>query len=176
MPDLNLAYISIGSNISPAENITKALDHLRTRCVVLAVSKVWENFAVGFSGPNFHNLAVQIQTYLNKEDIKNNLLLFIEDLVGRIRSDKKFSSRIIDLDCIIFNQEILDENLWTQVYLALPLSELIPGLVNPETGKSLAETAEDLHLRQWAIVHPEIFTQENKKSCKGVQDFPISEV
>jgi hypothetical protein len=39
---------------------------------------------------------------------------------------------------------VLDDQIWLRVYLALPLSELIPELMHPTNGESLRKIAQRL--------------------------------
>ena len=154
--NLHHAYILLGSNISPLENLRKAIDHLRSQCTMLALSNVWENAAIGSPGPNYLNLAISITTPLIAKDLKSNILSPIETLLGRVKSKDKNSPRTIDLDIVIFDNHVMENELWMQLYIALPMSELIPDLINPVNGRTLSEIAESLHRNHWAIIHPEI--------------------
>jgi 7,8-dihydro-6-hydroxymethylpterin-pyrophosphokinase len=51
----------------------------------------------------------------------------------------KNAPRTIDLDIILLNGEILDGDLWKKAFVALPVSELQPNLINRENGTSLLE-------------------------------------
>ena len=64
--------------------------------------------------------------------------------LGRIRTKDKNSPRTIDLDIIIFNQEIIEEDIWSEAYIALPLSEIYPDLVRQGSEKTLKEIAQNL--------------------------------
>jgi 2-amino-4-hydroxy-6-hydroxymethyldihydropteridine diphosphokinase len=156
MLNLHQVYILMGSNISPLENLRKGLDHLRSQCMILAVSNAWENAAIGSSGPNFLNLAILINTSLSASKLKANILVPLETLLGRVKSADKNSPRVIDLDIIIFDNEVQDNNLWSRLYIALPISELLPDFINPANGKTLSEIADSLHKTQWAIIQPDI--------------------
>jgi len=39
---------------------------------------------------------------------------------------------------------VVDALLWKQAYLALPVAELLPGLVDPDSGESLGQVASVL--------------------------------
>jgi 2-amino-4-hydroxy-6-hydroxymethyldihydropteridine diphosphokinase len=141
------AYISLGSNINPEENIEKALRLLSSRSSVSRVSKTWKTRAVGSNGPDFLNLAVEISTDLAVGPLKQVLLGNIEKELGRIRTSDKFAPRTIDLDIIIFDDQVLDTNLWEYFHVALPMAELLPDLKNPVSNQTLREVAEELKQR-----------------------------
>ena len=137
-PDpLHQACISIGSNIHPVENLQKAVPLLREQVGKLQLSACYETQAVGSPGPNFLNLAVCLLTPLDAPALKKFVLAPIEQQLGRVRSSDKNAPRTIDLDIIVFDHQVVDAELWRRVYLALPVSELLPDLRHPETSSQL---------------------------------------
>ena len=76
----------------------------------------------------------------------------IEQELGRIRTFDKFAPRTIDLDTIIFDNCIIDPELWTQNFIALPISEIRPDIINPNTNQTLQQTA--LSFRNSAFAKP----------------------
>ena len=149
---MHQAYILLGSNINPEINIIKAIEILKTRCKVIRASQIWETEAIGSNGPNFLNLAVHIETEFDLAQLKQEVLLIIEQELGRIRTFDKFAPRIIDLDTIIFDNCIIDTSLWTQNFIALPISEIRPDIINPDTNQTLQQTA--LSFRNSAFATP----------------------
>lgn len=139
--------VSLGSNIKPELNIRFAIELLTEKAGDLATSSVWESPAVGSSGPNYLNSAALFHTKLQLNSIKNQIILPIETQLGRIRSADKYMDRTIDLDVLIYDNSVIDPELWTQAHLAIPASELIPDFKNNDTGKTLQETAELLRKR-----------------------------
>jgi 2-amino-4-hydroxy-6-hydroxymethyldihydropteridine diphosphokinase len=137
-------YLGIGSNISPEVNIPRAIALLRKYVEVEAISTIWESPPEGGSGPNFLNAAVLIQTDLDEEDLRSRILRRIESQLGRIRTPDQNAPRTIDLDILIFDGQVLDDQIWLRAYLALPLSELIPELMHPTNGESLRKIAQRL--------------------------------
>ncbi len=150
-------YLSLGSNIQPEENLSRAVELLRRDIDVYAVAATWETPAVGALGPNYLNTAVAAQTHLEVDELKTGVLRPIEMRLGRIRTADKNAPRPIDLDIVIHNGKIIEPRLWTYAYLALPISELLPDFVNPETGETLAQVAHELRKQVLAVPHPEVF-------------------
>lgn len=144
--EVHHVYLGLGSNISPEKNIPKAIKLLKEAVQVTAVSKVWETLAVGTEGPNFLNAAIAIQTELSPEQLKKGVARKIEDQLGRVRTEDKNAPRPIDLDILIYDHKLFDPQIWTQVHLAVPLAELIPSYIHPETGETLVQTAQQLSL------------------------------
>ncbi len=100
--------------------------------------------AIGNRGPDFLNMAVEVETDLDYEQIKTEVISFIETKLNRIRTSDKYASRTIDIDIIIFNGALIDPNIWKRLFIALPVSEIKPGLINNLTGLTLGETVEKL--------------------------------
>lgn len=127
----NSAIILLGSNIEPIKNIPFALEMIKARVTVILTSSIWESKAVGSDGPNFLNVAVLVHTTKDPENLKWNVLRSIEKELGRTRGIDKNAPRTIDLDIILFNEVLLDEDLWKFGHIALPVAELLPDLVHP---------------------------------------------
>ena len=132
-------YILVGSNIQPEKNIYQALELLHDRMKILKVSQIWETMAVGSTGPNFLNCAVLINSDQDEETIKVEILSKIEDQLGRIRTEDKNAPRTIDIDPVISDGIILDKRVFDEPFLALPLNDLLPDLIDPSTGITLGD-------------------------------------
>ena len=141
---MNKVFLCLGSNIDPKINLDLAFKLLKKEVDILSCSQIWETAAVGSSGPNFLNQVVLISTNLSAVEIKENVIEKIEKKLGRIRTKDKNSPRTIDLDIIIFNQEIIEEDIWSEAYIALPLSEIYPDLVRQGSEKTLKVIAQNL--------------------------------
>lgn len=138
------AYISLGSNIQPRENLLEAMKLLREMVTVYTFSTVWETDAVGTSGPRFLNTAAWISTPLPANELKTQVISVIENRLGRVRTEDKYAPRTIDLDIILFDEEVIDDNLWTRDFLALTIAELRPDLEQPGEGRTLNQIAQSL--------------------------------
>lgn len=123
---------------------------------MMQVSTVWETQAVGSSGPNFLNAAVLVKTELEMRDFKAQVTSCIETTLGRVRTQDKYADRTIDIDILTYDGVVMDANLWLQGFVALPTSELLPDLINTETGNTLLETASRLREAIIAFPHPDI--------------------
>ncbi len=150
------AYISLGSNIAPRQNLVRAVQLLREAVTVNAISAVWETEAVGSSGPRFMNATAWISTDLDAVSLKDRVLRPIEEQLGRVRSEDKYAPRTIDLDILVFDEKVLDDGLWKQDFLALPTGELRPDLLDEHTGRNLGEVAQNLRIHSSAVVVPDL--------------------
>jgi 2-amino-4-hydroxy-6-hydroxymethyldihydropteridine diphosphokinase len=147
------AFISLGSNIEPEQNLAKAVRLLRSKAKVTGVSSVWRTAPQGFSEqPDFLNMAVKITTALSPETLKTDVLDWIERELGRKRDPlNKNAPRTIDLDISLWGDVALeygskpwrvpDPDILRYAHVALPLAELAPDFVHPTEGVTLAEIA-----------------------------------
>lgn len=133
--------IGLGSNIDPELNIKSAFHQLDELSELVSTASVWQTPAYGSIGPDYLNSAALIKTTLPISRLKEDLLQLIEIKLGRIRSADKYADRTIDLDIIIYDNDILDEELWTQAHIAVPVSELVPDIRNPVTGETISQAA-----------------------------------
>ena len=121
---INTCIIGIGSNINPETNISKMLEILKDHVEIVKVSEMIKTKPIGIDNqPEFTNGAVKVKTDLNKEDL-NHLLKKIEDEMGRDRTAPKFGPRNIDLDIVIWNDEIVDDDYYTRDFLRKSVSEI----------------------------------------------------
>ena len=140
----NNVILLLGSNINPEENILRALELLGQQAKLTGQSRIWETEAVGSNGPNFLNIAIRIQTPLNSQEIKFGLIDNIESELKRVRTTDKYAPRTMDIDIILFNGQVVDENLWNKAFIAIPVAEMEPNLPHPSNGKSLKNIAVEL--------------------------------
>lgn len=114
-----IAYLSIGTNIHHQANIDAALDLLRQRVTVTAVSGIHE-FPDHRGGELVYwNLAVAIETDLTRDALKVDVLRQIEAALGRDRSSEQVT---IDLDIVVFDGESTSDIHYEHV--AIPLAEI----------------------------------------------------
>jgi 2-amino-4-hydroxy-6-hydroxymethyldihydropteridine diphosphokinase len=150
---MHAATILLGSNINPKENIDKAIDCLIKECTLINTSRIWETDAIGSDGPDFLNAAIMIETPLVENDLKNLVLRKIEKDLGRVRTEDKNAPRPIDLDIIIFDEQVVDQDLWQRSFIACPISDLHPGLRHPSNKKTLLEISKELQNSAFARIH-----------------------
>jgi len=140
---MNMAYLLLGSNIEPEKNIPLAMQKLRGTpdLQVLRVSSTWQTPSVGHKAQDFHNLGVSALTPLDAYALKENVLCEIEHELGRVRYPDKNAPRTIDLDILVFNNQVLDPHIFTYDHLCLPLAEILPDLYSPELQLTLSQKA-----------------------------------
>ena len=146
------AFISLGSNIEPEINLTLAVQHLKSIGEVIAISRVYQNPAVGPTPqPDFLNAAALVETD-HKPELIRKLLRVIEVELGRVRTEDKFAPRTIDLDLCFLGDMVIesdkivlpDPDVLIRAHLAVPLAELNPCYMHPISGEHLGLIAARL--------------------------------
>lgn len=131
-------FISIGSNINKEANIASSLKALKQQFGKLTISSIYETEAVGFVGDNFLNLVVGFNTELNIKNVAHTLRRIEQDH-GRTRNSKKFSARTLDLDLLLYGNQVLNEDglqiprneVEHYAFVLEPLAEIAPNLKHP---------------------------------------------
>ncbi len=161
-PALNhLYHILLGSNIEPLKNITLAIRLLNQKLEICAISSVWETEAVGSTNsPNFLNVAVSARSPFSLEELRKSVLYVIEDQLGRVRTNDKYAPRTIDLDVILVDGAIVDPKLWSHAFIAIPISELIPDLMN-QSNETLVNIAERLRSQFHAVARTDVLIKKS---------------
>ena len=146
-------YLILGTNIEPEKNTIEAAKQLAKSVEMIKVSSTWETIAVGSDGPNFLNTAFHIETDLNAEKLKRDVINTIEYQLGRVRTSDKNAPRTIDIDIVLFDGVLYDQNLWKKAFVAIPMSELLPDLQHPTMNLSLIEFIRQFEGKQMAVPH-----------------------
>ena len=143
-------FLGLGSNVQRYRHLAAGLDALQQRFGALRCSPVYESEAVGFVGDPFLNMVVAVDTPLALADLVP-MLREIEYAHGRQADAPKYSPRSLDIDILSYDDFCgLDSGLvlprdeiLSNAFVLLPLSELAPGHCHPQTGKSYAEHWRD---------------------------------
>lgn len=143
---MTTGYISVGSNIDKQHNIASSLRALEASFAKLNISSVYETNAVGFEGDNFYNLVVGFDSTLSAKEVAK-ILRQIELDHGRSRDSQKFSARTLDLDLILFGEQIISDGrlqlprdeILRYAFVLEPLAEIAGNVSHPINGKSFNE-------------------------------------
>ncbi len=147
------AYVAVGSNIDPEENVKKAVRLLAHHTRIFRISTVYMTEPEGRpEQPPFYNLIVEVETEISPEELKYRVLRVIENELGRIRTRDKYAPRTIDLDLVLYDGLVLqvenlilpDPEILRRPFLAFPLSELSPDLALPGTGLAIQQVLSQL--------------------------------
>ncbi|WP_299777022.1 2-amino-4-hydroxy-6-hydroxymethyldihydropteridine diphosphokinase [uncultured Formosa sp.] len=149
-------YISIGSNKGDRfQNLQLAVNRMFDLVGSIEnISKVYTSPAFGFESEEFLNACLIIKTELLPDKVMQ-YLLDIETELGRTRTEGVgYEARVIDLDIIFFEDEIINTQL-LQVphpemqkrrFVILPLNDIASGIVHPvlkHTVRALLNNCDD---------------------------------
>ncbi|QZT36002.1 2-amino-4-hydroxy-6-hydroxymethyldihydropteridine diphosphokinase [Halosquirtibacter xylanolyticus] len=122
---MNRVIVSIGSNIQPELNIPEAVLSVSLKHRLLEVTHVEETQPLGIiDQPNFHNAAMKIETWFSQDGFKI-YLKEVEDLLLRDRTTEKYGPRTIDLDIVVWNDEVVDEDYYSRDFLKKHTDQLM---------------------------------------------------
>jgi len=140
------AYVGLGANVGPREEtLRQAVELLATEdgVEVVGVSTLQETDPVGsVDQPRFLNGAVAVETTLSPRELLD-VLLRIERTLGRVRDGTRWGPRTVDLDLLVYADEVVDEpglrvphpRLQERRFVLEPLVELNPVLQVPGAGR-----------------------------------------
>ncbi len=139
------AYVGLGANLGDRERTLRAaVDALAAEegIEVVSVSTLRETEPVGVGEqPRFLNGAAELETTLTARELLDRLLA-LEQRFGRVRIPGEHGPRTLDLDLLLYGDEVIDEpgltvphpRLHERRFVLEPLAELAPGLVVPGRG------------------------------------------
>ncbi|MFH1964160.1 MAG: 2-amino-4-hydroxy-6-hydroxymethyldihydropteridine diphosphokinase [Acidobacteriota bacterium] len=121
---MNLVILSVGSNIDPLTNVTKAAEMLAEINYLISVSRFMKTSPEGNPDqPDFLNGAFYIKTGLDQVSLKDKLK-DMEAKLGRTRSSDKNGPRTIDLDIVVFNGEVTDPDYERYIFVKKSVNEI----------------------------------------------------
>ncbi|HEY5141641.1 MAG TPA: 2-amino-4-hydroxy-6-hydroxymethyldihydropteridine diphosphokinase [Methylococcales bacterium] len=182
----SVAYIGLGSNLGERDGFIKKalamLDEISGLTVCRASTIIETSPLGGLDQPKYLNAVAELKTSLDAHKLLGHLQK-IENALGRVRQGA-MSSRTIDLDILLFGQEVINtKNLTTdftdyteskiqnpksKIDLVVPhprmhlrsfilnaLVELNPTFIHPVLNRSVAELAARLNGRDF-VINPEL--------------------
>jgi 2-amino-4-hydroxy-6-hydroxymethyldihydropteridine diphosphokinase len=150
------AFIGLGTNLGDrAANYRQAIQRIGQlpESRIVRHSSIYETEPVGDVKGLFLNGVVEIETEMSA-DASMRRLLAIERAMGRRRSTerksaarRKYRPRIIDLDLLFFDREIIHTTSLTvphprmheRRFVLAPMAELAPALIHPVLSVSISE-------------------------------------
>ena len=137
---MTLVVLSLGSNIEREKNLQFALDEIGRAYGHMEISPVYETVSVGFSGPSFLNFVVGINAHDSVEEVQA-VIHDIERRAGRVRGEKTFGDRRLDIDILLFGdadlrasgKNIPRHEIEKYAFVLKPLADLYPESKHPVT-------------------------------------------
>ena len=142
-------YLGLGTNLGDREkNLDQALYKIAEVIgIIVSRSSVYETEPWGFlSSDQFLNMVIGVDTNLKPSGLLGRLLM-IESLLGRLRDGKQYSSRIIDIDILLYGRQKVDTislkiphpRMQERKFVLVPLCEIAPRTVHPIFEKTMTE-------------------------------------
>jgi len=139
-------YLGLGSNVGDRkQQMVDALRLLSPEAKVEAVSSLYETEPVGpVEQDDFYNAACRVSTPLSPQDLLTHIK-HVERDAGRTKR-QPWGPREIDIDILLYGEEQVREatlqvphsELTRRAFALVPLSEIAPDAVHPDTGESIA--------------------------------------
>ena len=140
------AYVGLGSNLQgPVKQLERTFEELNaipvTRLIKQSSLYRSEPFG-GVEQPDFVNAVAALLTQLSAQDLLRELQR-IENERGRERGDVRWGPRILDLDLLVYSDQVIDESdlsvphpgISERNFVLLPLGEIAPKLTVPGLGQ-----------------------------------------
>lgn len=158
------AVIIFGSNLEPEFYIPKGLKALNEQVKILSISPVYENPAIGKTASPFYlNGACLVETNFPPLGLHQYVLRPIEDALGRVRGENANGMCTIDLDLVLYEQEVLSAanlelpapDILRYAFVALLVALLVPDWTHPKTKQTMAEIGERFLPEKLTFYHRE---------------------
>jgi 2-amino-4-hydroxy-6-hydroxymethyldihydropteridine diphosphokinase len=151
---MNEVFFLLGSNLGDRNLfLQQAIEHIKDEIgPVIKKSSIYETQSWGKTDlPDYLNQVVLVNTQLTAREALEKILA-IEHQIGRIR-EEKWGARIIDIDILFFNSEIIDElglhvphpELHKRRFTLEPMVELSPTLIHPVLKKDILQLKNELN-------------------------------
>jgi 2-amino-4-hydroxy-6-hydroxymethyldihydropteridine diphosphokinase len=153
---MTIVFLGVGSNLG------NRINNLEQACArieefigpVLKSSSTYVTEPWGFKAEEeFLNIVLKIGTKLTPAGLLERIIM-IESLLGRVRDINQYTSRLIDIDILLYEDRIVDEEilkiphpfLHKRKFVLVPLCEIETEMIHPVLNKSfdkLLESCED---------------------------------
>lgn len=147
----NIVFLGIGGNLGDRLANLRSAINLIGDCIgkIEKVSSVYLSEPWGFKHAKyFTNIVAQVWTALSADETLASALQ-IEAELKRTRSGNGYEGRTMDIDILFFNDEIIHTEklivphplICQRLFVLLPMQEIEPDFVHPQTGKTIQELA-----------------------------------
>ncbi|SDM29703.1 2-amino-4-hydroxy-6-hydroxymethyldihydropteridine diphosphokinase [Pedobacter antarcticus] len=143
-----IVYLLLGSNLGDRQaKLEQATELITAKLGPVIASSAWyETAAWGLQEqPDFLNRAIAVKTGLTAHEVLDTVL-GIEEILGRVRAEK-WGARIIDIDIILYGNDVISDGARLQVphplmlerkFVMEPLAEIAGDLIHPVAGKDIS--------------------------------------
>jgi 2-amino-4-hydroxy-6-hydroxymethyldihydropteridine diphosphokinase len=144
---MKIVFLGVGTNLGNREhNLEQAVAKVEESIgPVMKSSSSFLTEPWGFQSENeFLNLVLKVGTNLTPSGLLGRILM-IESLLGRFRGQDRYTSRIIDIDILLYEDMIIDEEslriphplMHQRKFVLVPLCEIEPETIHPVFGRTM---------------------------------------
>ncbi len=155
--EAKIIAIGLGANLNePVRQIQIALEHLARLAAPASLQAASLYLTEPQAGPAgqdwYHNTVAIFETSKPASEIMTRLL-DIEAQMGRVRLER-WGPRVIDLDIILYGEEIIDEaphllvphpRMSERRFVLAPLAEILPNWRHPRLNLTVSHLLQNLH-------------------------------
>lgn len=148
-----MILLSIGTNIgNKTENIKNAVDCLEKIGKIISVSRIYQTEPWGFVSQNsFYNLVISMDTALSAIELLDATQEIERQLGRTAKTYDEYADRIIDIDIIDYNSEIVKTsrltlphaNMHKRNFVLFPLCDVAPDWIHPVLNLTALELKEN---------------------------------
>jgi 2-amino-4-hydroxy-6-hydroxymethyldihydropteridine diphosphokinase len=151
---ITTAYIGLGSNLeNPEQQIRQAIVEISKieNAQIVDISSLYFSKPMGPQDqPDYMNAILALATQLAPLNLLDELQA-IEQAAGRVRKGERWGARILDLDIILFGEQVINNERLTvphygmkeREFVLIPLKEIAPQLTLPD-GSLVTELADNI--------------------------------
>ena len=139
---MNTVYIGLGANLDePIKQLESAIEAIKAlpKITIIKVSSFYGSKPMGPQDqPDYVNAVLALTTSLAPLTLLDQLQK-IELDAGRVRKDERWGARVLDLDILLFGEQIINNERLTvphygmkaREFVIYPLAEIAPELILP---------------------------------------------
>lgn len=164
---MNIAYISIGTNLIKSDQIISffldVLNTLQQNCgIIKQKSNIYKTEPWGMENSHaFYNNVVLLLTNLNPYQLLEKLQFVEVNLQKHKTNSKLFVNRYVDLDILFYNSLVTVSSELTiphplmhlRNFCILPMKELNPSFKHPVFSKTIHELSEILQPQYYEVIN-----------------------
>lgn len=162
---LNIAYLSLGGNLGNVrDSFEKVKEKIGKIGKIVKQSSIYKTSAWGMeNAPDFLNQILEVETQLTSEKLLFELKTFEVELGRNAKTQNgKYESRIIDIDILLFNNDITKTDhleiphpkIAERNFILIPLNEIAPKMIHPIYKISIENLLLKSNDREIVLIQP----------------------